>query len=164
MPRPLSLTVGFIYQTVDAVIGRLVTVGLTDRSVVRGCPAAGWRGLHHAERGVGTHVEVDVLACTATTTAGRVHFLRRSVPFSQRGRRVLDLLVHLVTGFSLGRAAAAAHVAANDAAAVPRVLRVVFFPATTPESSVMVTCISFVLRLSWADHTTRQFSTDHKLT
>jgi hypothetical protein len=133
--RPLSLTVGLIDQTVDVVIGRLVTIGLAECPVVHGHFAAGRRGLHHAERGVRTHVEVDALAAAA-----RVHFLRRGVPFPQRGRRVLYLLVHLVTGLPLGwAAAAAACAAANDTATVPRVLRAILFPAITPEYSAMIT-------------------------
>lgn len=126
----LTLTVRLVDQTVDAVVGRLVTVGLTERPVVRRRPAAaGRRGLHHAERGVRTHVVVDAFARRAL-----IRSLHRGVPFPQRGRPVLNLLVHhlVTTSLPFGRA-----VDARSAAAVPRVLRAILFPATNPKKSYL---------------------------
>lgn len=112
------LTVGLVDQTVHVVPGRLVAVSLTQRPVVRGRPASGRRGLHHAERCVRTHVVVHVLAAAAA----RAHLVYRHVPLPQRGRRVLDLSVDLVAGFALD----------HRWTAVPRVLRAaVLFPAHT---------------------------------
>jgi len=121
IPFRLALTVGLVdRQTVDdVVVGRFVTVGLAQGPVVRGRPASGRCGLHHAERGVRTHVVVDALSAAA-----HEHLVPGIVPFTplQRRRRVLDLLVGLVTALPLGRTARPPP---------PRVLRPVFFPVQT---------------------------------
>lgn len=98
------------------MVGRFVTISLAHGPVVHGRPASGRRGLHHAERGVRTHVVVDALA-----TAAHEHLVRGIVPFTplQSGRRILDMLVRLVTALPLGRTARPPP---------PRVLRPVFFP------------------------------------
>lgn len=107
MIRFRSLTVGFINQTVNViVVGRFVTISLTVRSVVRRwChPAAGRRRrLHHAERGVRTYVVFDTLG---TTHIAAHPVLRVFSTLPQRGRRVLDLPVCIVTRLSLYRATA----------------------------------------------------------
>lgn len=110
------------------MVGRLVTVRLAERPVVRGRPGAvadargRWRrqrhGLHHAERGVRADVIVDGLA---TRAPGGGRFVS-ALP--QRGRRVLDLPVRLVTGLShFGRRVA---VVAGTPGRVPRVVPVLF--------------------------------------
>jgi len=111
----------------DVVVGRFVTIGLAEGPVVRGRPAAGRCRLHHAESGVRTHVVVDALAA-----AHEHHLVRRIVPFAplQRGRRrVLDLLVALVTALPLRRTA-------RPPPPPPRVLRPVFFPVQTERAHV----------------------------
>jgi len=101
------------------VVGRFVTISLAQGPVVRGRATSGRCGLHHAERGVRTHVVVDALPAAA-----HEHLVRGIVPFAplQRGSRVLDLLVGLVTALPLGRTARPPP---------PRVLRPVSFPVQT---------------------------------
>jgi len=106
----------------DVVVGRFVTICLAQGPVVCGRPASGRCRLHHAESGVRTHVVVDALAASAA--AHEHNIFRGIIPFAplQCGRRVLDLLVGLVTALPLGRTARPPP---------PRVLRSVFFPVQT---------------------------------
>lgn len=96
-----QFTVRLVDQPTNIMIGCLITIGLTQRSVVRGCPITRRsRRLHHAERGVRTHVVVYRFSTAAHT---RHHLVRGIVSLHQRGRRVFDLFVGLVTGLPFDR-------------------------------------------------------------